>query len=103
LENLDNLRMLEGTLQLGLIDEHGEELGLLREVRQDPLDDDDLLEPVGPALPGTKDLGHAAHRKPLKQLVAPEVGGCKWSRRLFRRHPYDYITTRGNTTGYLAC
>ena len=45
LENLHDLRVGELGGQLRLVDEHRDEARVGREVRQDPLDDDDLLKP----------------------------------------------------------
>ena len=80
LEDLDDLRVLQRALQLGLVDEHGEELGIGGEVRQDALDDEDLLEAVRAGLTRAEDLGHAAHGQALEQLIPAERTGyeCRW-------------------------
>ena len=72
LEDLDDLRVLQGALQLGLVDEHGEELGVGGKVGQDPLDDEDLLEAVRSRLARTEDLCHSTDGKAFEQLIPAE-------------------------------
>src|SRR4051812_19392490 len=54
-------------------DQHGPEPRVVREVRQDPLDHKQLLEPCGPLQPREKDLPHPARRKARKQLVTTKA------------------------------
>src|SRR5262249_5065967 len=68
-EHLDDVRMVEERRELRLADEHGDEVGILRVLGKDALDDDDLLEPIGPDGLAFVDLGHAARGDPLGDLV----------------------------------
>src|SRR5262249_49422532 len=92
LEDLDDLRVLQRALQLGLVDEHGQELGIGREVRQDSLDDEDLLEAVRAALAGAEDLGHAADGEALEQLIPAKRTRYECRRRLGRHRATLYHT-----------
>ena len=74
-EDLDDLRVGELRGQLGLVDEHRDEGRVRGQVRQDPLDDQDLLEAVRRGDLGAEHLGHAADRQPLEQRVAAEDRG----------------------------
>jgi hypothetical protein len=56
-----------------LVQEHLDELGLLREVREDALDDDELRA-LG--LLGKKELRHPADRESLDEEVLAERRGC---------------------------
>ena len=59
--------------QLGLVDEHRDEVIVVGHVREDPLDGDDLLEAFLAAHPGLVDLGHPAGGDLLEELVAAEA------------------------------
>ena len=73
--DLDDLRVDELRGQLGLVDEHRDEGLVRRQVRQDALDDEQLLEAVGREDLRVEDLGHPASREALNQRVAPELRG----------------------------
>ena len=79
-EDLDDVRMTEPRRHPRLVDEHGDEVRVAGELREDALDRDDLLEAMGARLPGEVHLGHAARRDALEQLVGTELHG----RRLHR-------------------
>jgi hypothetical protein len=74
-EDLDDLRVRELRRQLRLVDEHRDERRVGREVREDPLDDEDLLEPVRGANLRAEDLGHASDGEALEERVAAELRG----------------------------
>ena len=82
-EDLDDVRVGEAGHHLGLVHEHVQELLVLREVRQDALDRDDLLEALDAGALGLEDLGHAADRHPVDELVGAEAVVAP--RRLARR------------------
>ncbi len=65
--------MGEAGHHLGLVDEHVDELLVLREVRQDPLDRHDLLEALDAFALGLEHLRHAADRHAVDQLVGAEA------------------------------
>jgi tetratricopeptide (TPR) repeat protein len=52
------------------VHEHLDELGVLRELRQDALEHDDTLEAFDAERLGPVDLGHAAERDAIEQAVA---------------------------------
>src|SRR5262249_23213977 len=58
--------------QLGLVDEHREEAGVLGGVGERPLDGDAALEAAEAALAREVDLGHAAHAEPTLEAVFAE-------------------------------
>ena len=58
---------------LGLVHEHVEELLVVGEVGQDALQGHDLLEALDAGPLGLEDLGHAADRHPVEELVGPEA------------------------------
>ena len=58
--------------RLGFVDEPLDEVGVLREVRQNLLDDAELLEPLGAFESGQKNLAHAAGRERQQQGVPTE-------------------------------
>ena len=63
--------------ELGLVDEHRDELFVVGQVRQDPLDRDDLLEALLAAHAGLVDLGHAAGGDLLEELVLAEAARAR--------------------------
>ena len=71
---MDDVRVLQLSGKLGLVDEHRDELVVVREVRQDALDRDDLLKSLDAAHARPIDLGHPAGGDGLDQLVLAE--GC---------------------------
>ena len=68
-----------GVVQLNadprLVDEHRDELFVLRHRGEDLLDGEDALEPFDAEGLGDEDLGHAADVDPLEQQVLAEEGG----------------------------
>ena len=58
--------------ELGLGEEHLDELRVLREVGEDALDDQQLLEAHRPVGLGEEHLGHAARGELAEQLVLPQ-------------------------------
>ncbi len=72
IEHLHHVRVREPHRELRLVDEHRDELVRLGELREDALDDDDLLEALDAVALGLEDLGHPALAEPLEEAVAPE-------------------------------
>ena len=72
-EDLDDVRVRQRGHHLGLFDEHLDELLVARQVREDPLDGDHLLEAFDPLALGAEDLGHPAGRDLLQEGVAAVV------------------------------
>ena len=64
--------MREAHRELRLVDEHLDELIALGELREDALDDDDLLEALDAVALGLEDLGHAALAETFEKAIAPE-------------------------------
>ena len=79
--------------ELGLVDEHRDEVIVVGHVREDPLDGDDLLEAFLAAHAGPVDLGHPAGGDLLEELVAAEAAragrGPRAGRRRDRRRRGD--------------
>ena len=67
------VRHLRSDARLG--DQHLTEPRVVREVRQDALHDEQLLETLRTFEPGQEDLAHAARRQASEQLVAAESSG----------------------------
>src|SRR5271166_7024111 len=67
--------MVELGGQLCLSEEHLDELGVFREVRKYPLDDELLFEAHRPGRLGEKHLGHSAGGEFSQQLVLAEACG----------------------------
>ena len=55
---------------LGLVDEHAHEVVVGGEVVEHPLDRDQVRAPLGVEGLGAEDLGHAAERDAIEELVA---------------------------------
>ena len=72
LEDLADVGVVQLAADLGLIDEHLDEVGVLRHRRQDALDGEDLLEALDAEGLGLEDLGHAANADALEQDVLAE-------------------------------
>ena len=70
-EDLHDVRVRELDGELGLGDEAMLELGVARQVRQDALDGERLLEAVRAVRLGAEDLGHAAHGDAFEEIVTP--------------------------------
>ena len=73
--DVDDVRMIQLRSELRLVREHRDEFVVVRDVRQDLLDRDDLLEALDPGAAGAKDLGHSAARDLLEKLVLAEAIG----------------------------
>ena len=72
LEDLTDVGVVQLAADLGFIDEHLDEVGVLRHRRQDPLDGEDLLEAFDAERLGLEYLGHAANADALEQDVLAE-------------------------------
>ena len=72
-EHLDDVRVAEARADARLVDEHGDEVRVARELREDALDGDDLLEAVRAAAAREIHLRHPARRDPPEQLVRPQA------------------------------
>ena len=72
-EDLHDARVGEARHHLGLVDEHVEELLVVGEVGQDALQRHDLLEALDARPLRLEDLGHAADRHAVEELVGPEA------------------------------
>ena len=72
-EDLRDVAVAESHRDLRLVDEHRDELFVLRDVRQDPLDGDELFEATRPRRPREEDLAHAALAETPHERVAPEA------------------------------
>lgn len=68
--NLNDVGVRDKRTNLRLIDEHLHELRIPRQLGQYSFDDQDALEPLGPAGHGAKYLGHATLTNALQQHVA---------------------------------
>jgi len=88
--DLDDARMREAGDHLGLVDEHVHELLVVREVRQDAFDRDDLLEALDTAALGAIDLGHASDRDAVEQRV-----GAKGAWQFLRRAAALFCSAEG--------
>jgi hypothetical protein len=76
-EDLGDVRVVQLNRDLRLVDEHLDELFVLRDVRQDALDGNQALEALYAVGFGTKYLGHPPDVDPLEQEVLAE-----WNRLL---------------------
>src|ERR1019366_5492397 len=74
-EHLHHVRMTEASADPGLVDEHGDEVRVARELGEDALYRDDLLEAVRPCPACEIDLRHPARRDPPEQLVRTQARG----------------------------
>ena len=72
LVDLHDIGVVQERRQAGLALEHVDEAGLLRQVRQDALDDAGLVEARGTVLLRQEHLRHAAHPEALGEHVATE-------------------------------
>jgi len=71
----DDVRMIEPRREPGLVEEHLDELLVAREVREDALETDELLEAGCAGLPRQVDLGHPAGGDELDELVLAQRAG----------------------------
>ena len=69
IEDLRDVRVVQLDGELGLLDEHADELFVLRNVRKDPLDGNQPFEPLDSERLRAKHLGHAADVDPLEQII----------------------------------
>jgi len=60
--------------ELRLVDEHLDEVLAPGQLRQDALDDEDLLEAFDAVALGLEDLGHPALPEAFEQAIAAECG-----------------------------
>lgn len=74
-EDLHAVRVREVCAHARLVQEHADELFLLRQVRENPLDRDDLLETLETRALRSVDLGHSPRSDLLEYLVALLRGG----------------------------
>ena len=65
-EDLRDVRVVQLDRELRLLDEHADELFVLRDVRQDALDRDEPLEALDAERLRAEHLGHAADVDPLE-------------------------------------
>ncbi len=73
LEELDDARVVQRRRDARLVEEHADELGLLREVREDALEHHHA---VAARVLGEEQLRHAADGEPLEQQVRAEGDGA---------------------------
>ena len=88
--DLGDVRAGQRRRQPRLVDEHPQELGIQRVLRQDALQHHELLEPLEPDARDAreKDLGHAADGQPADRLVPPD-GWPERSLAAIRRPEYQ--------------
>ena len=89
LVDVHDVRVVQLNADSRLIDEHGDELFVLRHRGENPLDGEDPFEPLHTKGLGNEDLGHAAHVHPLEEKVFSEDDG------LFHRGQEGTRATRG--------
>ena len=75
LEDLPDIGVIQIGGDLGLVDEHGDEVFVVRHVRQDPLDGEELLKALSAGGPPEEDLGHAASADTLYKFITSEFLG----------------------------
>ena len=73
LEDLDDVRVREARRELRLLDEHLDEGRVVRQVRQDALDDERALEPLRTLHTSLVDVSHTAAPDALEQRVFAEL------------------------------
>jgi hypothetical protein len=76
IDHLDDVRVLKPGTDASLVDEHGDEALVLREVRQNALDGEALGKAVGPRAAPHEHLRHATETEPLPEDVRPEPERC---------------------------
>jgi hypothetical protein len=89
--DLDDVRVAQRRRDARLVEEHPGDLGLDGEVGQDPLDDDELLEPLDAGGAREEDLGHppggdVAQDLVLAQPERPDAGHARRRRWLSGPH-----------------
>src|SRR5579884_691195 len=103
--DLNNILVGQKRGELGLVDKHGDELGALRKVWQDPLDRDDLLKAGESGLLRKEQFGHAACADFVQEEIFSETGRLThfglliewvlWSDLFIRGHPAGTTWPRG--------
>ena len=73
--DVHDVRMVQLGRELRLVGEHRDELVIVRDVRQDLLDRDDLLEAFHAGAARAKELGHPSARDLFEELVLTEPVG----------------------------
>src|SRR5450432_1675131 len=87
LVNLDQVGVGEQPANLRLVDEHADENSVLRQVRQDPLDDERALKTLRAPRHRAEDLRHPAVPDPIEQhILAKRLAAGVWDRRLGARY-----------------
>ena len=71
-----DVRVTDAPAEARLVEEHRDELGILRELRMQALDGDGAREADGAAEPSEVDGGHPARGELSIEHVAPTVRGC---------------------------
>src|SRR3972149_995569 len=84
IKDLDDVLVSQQGGQLGLIDKHRDEFGVLGKMGKNPLDGHDLFKALKAALLGEVDLGHTAGAYFIDEKVFPEM--LWWHRN--SAHPY---------------
>ncbi len=69
IEDLSDVRMAQPGEEAGLVQEHRDELGVVRQLREDPLQDDRPLDPFDPPHPREVDLRHAPNGDFANDLI----------------------------------
>ena len=69
--DVDDVGVVQQPQQLGFVDEHANELGVVTVRRENPLDDDVAREPARTQRPRLEHLGHPPDTQRVQQLVAP--------------------------------
>ncbi len=75
IEDLYDVGVAEAGTDLRLPDEHRHEPWIVRQIGEDPFDDEPFLEPLRPEASREEHLGHPARRDAIEQLVLSESGG----------------------------
>ncbi len=71
--DVGDVRVVQRGRDASLVEEHLDEVGVLRQVGKDALDDDQLLEAGHRALDAEEELGHATEREPADEGVLAEA------------------------------
>ncbi len=85
-EHLHDVLVLEQHGDPRLVDEELHELLVAREIVEDLLDDERLLEASEAVGAGLPDLSHATDRDPFDEVILPELLGCALVRQPPSRH-----------------
>src|SRR5205814_8278825 len=82
IERLHQVAVIQRRGDVRLVEEHACEGGVGGEGREDPLQYDGLLEPLGPALEGEEDLGHPSVGELLHHAVTYAGRHCRGGYRI---------------------